>query len=99
MEDRVLVVLAAWQLKLLRALEQRGHAAIDRIAARTPADDVEAARRPLAELVRAAQPARSHPDWDSEARLRWREAPQRRDVVLRVAQQVPATIEAFERAA
>jgi hypothetical protein len=100
-EDRVLVVLAAWQLKLLRALEQRGHAAVDRIAANTstdaPMDDVEAARRPLAELVRAAQPARSHPDWDSDARLRWREAPQRRDLVLRVARRVPPAIEAFEK--
>ena len=100
-EDRVLVVLAAWQLKLLRALEQRGHAAVDRIAAPTstdaPLSDVEAARRPLADLVRAAQPARSHPDWDSAARLRWRETPQRRDLVLRVARRVPPAIEAFEK--
>ena len=96
-EDRVLVVLAAWQLQLLRALEQRGHAAVDRIAMPTRSEDLEAARRPLAELVRAAQPARSHPEWDSGTRLRWREAPQRRELVLRVAQRVPGAIEAFEK--
>ncbi|OUM03017.1 GTPase/DUF3482 domain-containing protein [Variovorax sp. JS1663] len=101
-EDSVLLVLAAWQLKLLRALELRGHAAVERIAAGGAAQDLDAARRPLAELVRAAQPARSHPDWETgarEARARWREAPQRRALVLRVAQRVPAAIEAFRPAA
>jgi hypothetical protein len=96
-EDSVLLVLAGWQLKLLRALELRGHAAVERIAAASTAQELEAARRPLAELVRAAQPARSHPDWESGARARWREAPQRRELVLRVAQRVPAAIEAFEK--
>jgi hypothetical protein len=98
-EDRVLFVIAAWQLKLVRALEQRGHAAVDRIAAGTPAAAPEAARRPLAELVRAAQPARSHPAWESGARLRWSEPPQRQDVVARVAERAEAAIEAFETAA
>jgi GTPase Era involved in 16S rRNA processing len=92
-EDRVLFVIASWQLKLLRALEQRGHAAVDRIAAGTTAGSTEAAQRPLAELVRAAQPARSHPDWESSARLRWREAPQRQDVVARVAERAVVAIE------
>ncbi len=98
-EDRVLFVIAAWQLKLLRALEQRGHAAVERIATGAPTTGTEAAQRPLAELVRAAQPARSHPDWESGARLRWREAPQRQDVVARVAQRAAAAIEALEAAA
>lgn len=98
-EDRVLFVIAAWQLKLLRALEQRGHAAVDRIAAGTVTAATEAAQRPLAELVRAAQPARSHPDWESGARLRWREAPQRQDVVARVAERAVLAIEKLEPAA
>jgi hypothetical protein len=95
-EDSVLLVLAAWQLTLLRALELRGHAAVDRIAAGGTMRTPDAARRPLAELVRAIQPARSHADWESGARLRWREAPQRRDLVLRVAQRVAAAAEAVE---
>ena len=98
-EDSVLFVLAAWQLHLLRALEQRGHAALGRIAAPAPAAAADAveARRALAELVRAAQPARSHADWETGLRLRWREPAPRQEVVARVAQQVPAAIEAIER--
>ncbi|VTU26367.1 GTPase/DUF3482 domain-containing protein [Variovorax sp. PBL-E5] len=95
-EDRVLIVLAGWQLQLLRALEQRGHAAIDRIAA--PAGGA-AAPRALAELVRAAQPARSHADWETGLRLRWREPPARQALVSEVAQRVPAAIEAVDAAA
>jgi len=92
-EDRVLFVLMGWQLRLLRALEHRGHAAIDRIATSTAnATD----QRALVELVRAAQPARSHPDWESGLRLRWRESPQRQDLVLQVARRVESTIEAGE---
>jgi hypothetical protein len=95
-EDHVLFVLAAWQLRLLNALERRGHAAIDRIAAHTEAAHAANApldanaQRALADLVRAAQPARSHPDWETGARLRWREAPQRQDVVWQVAQRIAA---------
>ncbi|VTU17773.1 GTP-binding protein YsxC [Variovorax sp. SRS16] len=95
-EDRVLIVLAGWQLQLLRALEQRGHAAIDRIAA--PAGSA-AAPRALADLVRAAQPARSHADWETGLRLRWREPPQRQALVSQVAGRVAAAIEAVDAAA
>ena len=96
-EDRVLFVLAAWQLELLRALASRGHAAVDRIAS-APGEPAQAAQRALADLVRAAQPARSHPAWETGTRLRWREAPQRQAVVAAVARQVPAAIEALARA-
>ncbi|MDM0023245.1 GTPase/DUF3482 domain-containing protein [Variovorax saccharolyticus] len=94
-EDRVLFVLAAWQLELLRALEQRGHAAVDRIASAS-GEPVAAARQALADLVRAAQPARSHPDWEAGARARWREAPQRQALVADVARRVPGAIEALD---
>lgn len=97
-EDRVLFVLAAWQLGLLRALEQRGHAALDRVPASSPAAPAANARaqRALAELVRAAQPARSHPEWETGTRRRWREAPQRQDLVLRVAARIPAAVAACD---
>lgn len=95
-EDRVLFVLAAWQLQWLRALEQRGHAAVDRIAAAAGGDGAAAARRPLAELVHAAQPARSHPEWESGSRLRWREAPGRQALVAEVARRVPPALAALE---
>jgi hypothetical protein len=81
-EDRVLFVLMDWQLRLLQALEHRGHAAMERIGA---GEDSGFDPRALAETVRTAQPARSHPDWESVARLRWRNAPARRDLVQQVA--------------
>lgn len=94
-EDRVLFVLAAWQIAMLRALEQRGHAAIDRIAAGS-GEPVAAARQALADLVRAAQPARSHPEWEVGTRARWREAPQRQALLAAVARRVPAVIEGLK---
>ena len=89
-EDRVLFVMAAWQLKLLRALEQRGHAAVDRIAADASAS--EPAQGRIGEIVRAIQPARSHPDWETGTRLRWREAPQRQELVADAAEYVARAI-------
>jgi len=66
-EDSVLFVLAEQQLALLRALEQRGHAALQRVA--LPArPDAAADNQALAHVVQAAQPARSHPDWAEERR-------------------------------
>jgi len=78
-EDGVLFTLVAWQLKLAQALEQRGHAATQRVAAETP-EDGDAPTRAAAAAVRAAQPARSHPEWESTgiaARGFWRPSPQR----------------------
>ncbi len=90
-EDRVLFVLLGWQLRLLRALEHRGHAALERIGADgLGAGDPQA----LADCVRSAQPARSHPDWESGTRLRWREAPQRQALVSQVARRLGEAIPA-----
>ncbi|WP_018905659.1 GTPase/DUF3482 domain-containing protein [Variovorax paradoxus] len=78
-EDGVLFALVAWQLKLTRALEQRGHAATGRIAAETSATQ-DAPTRATATAVRAVRPARSHPEWESAGlatRGFWRPAPQR----------------------
>ncbi|MBU2287873.1 MAG: GTPase/DUF3482 domain-containing protein, partial [Gammaproteobacteria bacterium] len=97
-EDRALVVLADWQLQLLRALEQRGHGAVDRIAAGAARTD-EAARRAVAQIVRAVQPARGHPDWETGNRLRWREAPERQDLVLDASRSVRQAVETIASSA
>jgi hypothetical protein len=78
-EDGVLFTLVAWQLKLTQALEQRGHAATQRISAETP-ERGDAPTRAAAAAVRAAQPARNHPEWESTGvatRSFWRPSPQR----------------------
>ena len=95
-EDPVLFLLAQWQLRLLRVLEQRGHAAMDRIDANGAAPAGGTAERAIAQLVRAARPARSHPEWETGQRLRWREPAERQDLVIQVAQQVPPAIDALE---
>lgn len=67
-EDPVLMVLLAWQLDLLQALERRGHAATRRM---TPDVSSAASRWPaarLAEVVRELRPARNHPDWEGTGR-------------------------------
>ncbi|MEJ8810091.1 GTPase/DUF3482 domain-containing protein [Variovorax ureilyticus] len=94
-EDRVLFVLMGWQVRLLRALEYRGHAAVDRIGADGP---VGIDRHALADVVRTAQPARSHPDWESGNRLRWREAPQRQELTSHVARGLREAIQAADGA-
>ncbi len=75
-EDPVLYVLLAWQLQLVRALEQRGHAATGRIVA-----DPEAATEATHAVLRAARPARGHPDWEAGLRTRWMASAQRQAVV------------------
>lgn len=90
-EDRVLYVLLAWQLQLVRALEQRGHAATGRI----PARPVEATGSAAAvnAMLRAARPARGHPDWEAGLRTRWIASAQRAAVVAEVAQAARRAIE------
>jgi hypothetical protein len=83
-EDRVVFVLLAWQLALVRALEARGHAATGRIPTGAPADDTPA--RAIGDIVRAARPARSHPEWEAGLRSRWTASPQRQTVLDAVAQ-------------
>lgn len=86
-EDSVLFVLADWQLQLLRALEQRGHAALRRIdhaGSQGPAGQA-ANNQALARIVQSARPARSHPAWENSRRG---EGAERRALVGQVAQQV-----------
>lgn len=89
-EDRVLYVLLAWQLQLVRALEQRGHAASGRIAADPAAADAQVPEA----LLRAARPARGHPDWEAGLRTRWIASAQRQAVLDAVAQAARQAIDA-----
>ena len=85
-EDNVLVVMAAWQLQLAQALERRGHAATERIAVGGSAG------RDVATAVRAARPARSHPEWESTRRLRWTAPAAREALVAHVAVPLEAAL-------
>ncbi|CAN5831243.1 GTPase/DUF3482 domain-containing protein [soil metagenome] len=85
-EDNVLVVMAAWQLQLAQALERRGHAATERIAVGGTAG------RDVATAVRAARPARSHPEWESTRRLRWTAPATREALVAHVAVPLEAAL-------
>ena len=96
-EDGVLFALVAWQLKLTQALEVRGHAATQRIAAEAPADG-DAPTRAAAAAVRAAQPARNHPEWEASGvttRAFWRPSPQREALVAELSELL---LQAFEEA-
>ncbi len=90
-EDRVLFVLLAWQLALVRALEVRGHAATGRIPASPATDDTRA--RAIGDMVQAARPARSHPEWEAGLRSRWLASPQRQGVVDEVARATRAAMD------
>ncbi|MGJ7609765.1 MULTISPECIES: GTPase/DUF3482 domain-containing protein [unclassified Variovorax] len=84
-EDGVLFALVAWQLQLAQALEQRGHAATQRIGADAPAGG-DSQTQAAATAVRAAQPARNHPDWETgtgsvAGRIFRRPSPQREALV------------------
>jgi len=95
-EDGVLFALVAWHLKLTRALERRGHAATGRIAAETSATQ-DAPTRATAAAVRAARPARSHPEWESAGgamRSFWRPAPQRDALASDIARTLQDAFEA-----
>ncbi|RSZ41485.1 DUF3482 domain-containing protein [Variovorax beijingensis] len=94
-EDGVLFAVVAWQLKLTRALEQRGHAATGRIAAETSATQ-DAPTRATAAAVRAVRPARSHPEWESTGvatRSFWRPAPQRDALAADLARTLQSAFE------
>ncbi|RYY94829.1 MAG: DUF3482 domain-containing protein, partial [Comamonadaceae bacterium] len=94
-EDHVLYVLVAWQLALVQALAQRGHAATQRIASDTAANDTTS--RDVAAVVRAARAARGHPSWESDwksgLRSRWSASGERQAAVNAVAEAVRAALE------
>ena len=91
-DDGVLLVLADWQLALVRALEQRGHAATSRI--RTAADRGIEHSGLLAAAVRATSPARSHPEWARAAgRRRADNTFQRRQAVSEAARRLAGAFE------
>jgi hypothetical protein len=104
-EDGVLFALVAWQLKLTQALEQRGHAATQRISAGAATEGAaegavnDAVVQATAAALRAAQPARNHPDWEASGnaatRIFWRASPQREALAADLSH---ALLRAFEPA-
>lgn len=97
-EDPVLCVLLAWQLALVQALAQRGHAATQRIAHASVIDndserDHNSTARGIGDIVRAARPARGHPSWEAGLRTRWTASPQRQAVVDEAARAVRAALD------
>ncbi len=76
--DDVLALLGLGQLRLVRTLEQRGHAATGRIEAGQM--DSAAAPPGLVQALQATQPARSHAEW--EVPSRWRGAPAEQQAVV-----------------
>lgn len=82
-DDAILRLLALRQRLLIRALEQRGHAAWQPVEVDTPADD-DLRRAPLpAELMEA----RSHPEWCSLADAH-EDTPRRQAVLRSLARQL-----------
>ena len=91
-DDGVLLLLADWQLSLVRALEQRGHAATARI--RTEPDRAVERSPMLAAAVRATGPARNHPEWaHAPGRRRPDGAPQRRQTVEEATRGLASALE------
>ncbi|MDB5849712.1 MAG: GTP-binding protein [Rhodoferax sp.] len=76
LENELLLVAATHLAGVLRALEQRGHAAVHKLGAGAPTDvatrdmasldEAAASDAGLRQLVTLAQPARSHPRWDGQ---------------------------------
>jgi hypothetical protein len=66
LENEVLFVMAEHMLNLLAALEQRGHAALEKIPVRQETSDAVVAK--LQRQIKALQPARSHPEWETRRR-------------------------------
>jgi hypothetical protein len=65
LENEVLLLMAEHMVRLLWALEQRGHAAMGKITVN--GDSSEKMNQEMKMLVHSVQPARSHPEWDASA--------------------------------
>ncbi len=63
-EAPVLLLLADHLLGLARALERRGHAAMDKLRIEASVDGGAAPGGDLQPVLRALEPARGHPDWE-----------------------------------
>ena len=90
LENELLLVAAAHLLQVLRALEQRGHAASRKIMAGTADGGGQAAVPDAAmrQLVALAQPARSHARWSREVGDRGAEPAERTVLVDTLAQRL-----------
>lgn len=86
LENEVLLVVGEHMVNLLWTLEERGHAAMDRIAVSTalPDDVVQQSKQ----LIGALQPARSHPEWEAKGRRDQGGSARRRAFIEDIAQRV-----------
>lgn len=79
LENEVLLVMAEHMVRLLWALEQRGHAATGKVVVAVDAPD--ALRQEMKALIHAAQPARSHSEWDTSISTKHARSAQRERLV------------------
>lgn len=89
-EDAVLMLLADHLLQLIGALEQRGHAAMDklRLAPGRTGDPGGGLR----EVVRALEPARAHPEWEHGKHAKRRTDDDRQQTMEEVARDLESLI-------
>ncbi|MBS0316327.1 MAG: GTPase/DUF3482 domain-containing protein [Proteobacteria bacterium] len=81
-EDPVLWLLAGHLLDAVRALAERGHAAIARLELSAQAGDPAGELRPV---VRALEPARGHPEWERATGRRARRNAERAELETELA--------------
>lgn len=93
LENEVLLVMIDQMLQLMWALEQRGHAAMEKISGRRQMP--QAVNEQLRQLIEAVQPARSHPDWESANRSRYFDDAQRGRFVHGTAEKIRNIVAAY----
>lgn len=86
LENEVLLVVAEHMVNLLWALEERGHAAMDRIIVSPVLPEAVNQKSKL--LISALQPARSHPEWESTGRREHGGNARRRAFIEEISQSV-----------
>lgn len=91
-DDAIVRVLATRQQSLLRALEGRGHAALDPIELANP----EVSRWRERPLPQAIARARAHPEWSSLEGAGYAESPSREEAVASLAAALAAVASATE---
>ncbi|MDQ9169130.1 GTPase/DUF3482 domain-containing protein [Oxalobacteraceae bacterium R-40] len=82
LENEVLLVMAEHMVRLLWALERRGHAAMGKVVVEGDASGT--LRQEMKALIQAVQPARSHSEWDASHTKKHIRSSQREKTVQQV---------------